>query len=76
MACSLYTSTPLYVFMAWCVNKHRDNFAFAIRCVFKVHNVSEAGSTSFVRCVWVKLSTQLSLLEGGIRCSVAKALSE
>jgi hypothetical protein len=23
-----YTSTPKYVFMAWCLVKHRDNFAF------------------------------------------------
>jgi hypothetical protein len=25
-----YTSTPQYVFMAWCLVKHRDNFAFVI----------------------------------------------
>jgi hypothetical protein len=25
-----YTSTPLYVFMAWCLVKHRDNFTFAV----------------------------------------------
>jgi hypothetical protein len=24
-----YTSTPHYVFMAWCLLKHRDNFTFA-----------------------------------------------
>jgi hypothetical protein len=24
-----YTSTPQYVFMAWCLVKHRDNFTFA-----------------------------------------------
>jgi hypothetical protein len=23
-----YISTPLYVFMAWCLVKHRDNFTF------------------------------------------------
>jgi hypothetical protein len=23
-----YTSTPQYVFMAWCLVKHRDNFIF------------------------------------------------
>jgi hypothetical protein len=23
-----YTSTPLYVFMAWCLVKHKDNFTF------------------------------------------------
>jgi hypothetical protein len=23
-----YTSTPQYVFMAWCLVKHRDNFTF------------------------------------------------
>jgi hypothetical protein len=30
-----YTSTPLYVFMAWCLVKHRDNFIFTfitLRC--------------------------------------------
>jgi hypothetical protein len=26
-ACS-YTSTPQYIFMAWCLVKHRDNFTF------------------------------------------------
>jgi hypothetical protein len=25
-----YTSTPQYVFMAWCLVKHRDNFTFTI----------------------------------------------
>jgi hypothetical protein len=25
---SSYTSTPQYVFMAWCLVKHRDNFTF------------------------------------------------
>jgi len=25
-----YTCTPLYVFMAWCLVKHRDNFTFAL----------------------------------------------
>jgi hypothetical protein len=23
-----YTSTPQYIFMAWCLVKHRDNFTF------------------------------------------------
>jgi hypothetical protein len=30
-----YTSTPPYVFMAWCLVKHRDNFTFtlySVRC--------------------------------------------
>jgi hypothetical protein len=25
-----YTSTPQYVFMAWCLLKHRDNFTFTL----------------------------------------------
>jgi hypothetical protein len=25
-----YTSTPPYVFMAWCFVKHRDNFTFTL----------------------------------------------
>jgi hypothetical protein len=25
-----YTSTPQYVFVAWCLVKHRDNFTFSI----------------------------------------------
>jgi hypothetical protein len=25
-----YTFTPLYVFIAWCVIKHRDNFTFTL----------------------------------------------
>jgi hypothetical protein len=35
-----YTSTPQYIFMAWCWGEHRDNFtfslpftAFFIRCI-------------------------------------------
>jgi hypothetical protein len=28
-----YTSTPQYVFMAWCLVKHRDNFTFTFRSV-------------------------------------------
>jgi hypothetical protein len=27
-----YTSTPQYIFMAWCLVKHRDNFTFSIWC--------------------------------------------
>jgi hypothetical protein len=26
-----YTSTPKYVFMAWCLVKHRDNFTFTFK---------------------------------------------
>jgi hypothetical protein len=29
-ACS-YTSTPPHVYMVWCLNKHRDNFTFALQ---------------------------------------------
>jgi hypothetical protein len=29
-----YTSTPQYVFMAWCLVKHRDNFTFNFVLVF------------------------------------------
>jgi hypothetical protein len=25
-----YTSTPQYIFMAWCLVKHRDNFTFTL----------------------------------------------
>jgi hypothetical protein len=25
-----YTSTPQYVFMAWCLVKHKDNFTFTL----------------------------------------------
>jgi hypothetical protein len=32
-ACS-YTSTPQYVFMAWCLVKHRDNFTFTFTFTF------------------------------------------
>jgi hypothetical protein len=28
-----YTSTPQYVFMAWCLVKQRDNFALYIICI-------------------------------------------
>jgi hypothetical protein len=30
---SYSTSTPQYVFMAWCLGKHRDNFAFTFNSV-------------------------------------------
>jgi hypothetical protein len=29
-----YTSTPQYAFMAWCLVKHRDNFAFTFTLLF------------------------------------------
>jgi hypothetical protein len=32
----IYTSTPQYVFMAWCLVKHRDNFTFTIQLLFIV----------------------------------------
>jgi hypothetical protein len=28
-----YTSTPQYVFMAWCLVKHRDNFTFFTKLI-------------------------------------------
>jgi hypothetical protein len=34
-----YTSTPQYVFMAWCFVKHRDNFAFTFDRVAGWHLV-------------------------------------
>jgi hypothetical protein len=33
-----YTSTPQYVFMAWCLVKHRDNFNFYLYPVVKVNS--------------------------------------
>jgi hypothetical protein len=29
-----YTSTPQYVFMAWCLVKHRDNFTFTLLLLY------------------------------------------
>jgi hypothetical protein len=31
-----YTSTPQYVFMAWCLVKHRDNFTFTFTVKTKI----------------------------------------
>jgi hypothetical protein len=31
-----YTSTPQYVFKAWCLVKHRDNFTFSLPLLFYV----------------------------------------
>jgi hypothetical protein len=31
-----YTSTPQYVFRAWCLVKHRDNFTFTIHDEIKI----------------------------------------
>jgi len=36
------TSTPKYVFMAWCLVKHRDNFTFTLvylRTLFQLHGI-------------------------------------
>jgi hypothetical protein len=30
-----YTSTPQYVFMAWCLVKHRDNFTFYLYLIYR-----------------------------------------
>jgi hypothetical protein len=35
-----YTSTLQYVFMAWCLVKHRDNFTFSFTFKFQLHSVS------------------------------------
>jgi hypothetical protein len=32
-----YTSTPQYVFMAWCLVKHRDNFTFTFNFIWLWH---------------------------------------
>jgi hypothetical protein len=34
-----YTSTPQYVFMAWCLVKRRDNFTFTSSCLVKVKSL-------------------------------------
>jgi hypothetical protein len=35
-----YTSTPQYVFMAWCLAKHRDNFTFNFMLIHQQHTCS------------------------------------
>jgi hypothetical protein len=44
-----YTSTPQYVFMAWCLIKHRDNFTFYTETM-------EAAQMTFYKLCWVLLS--------------------
>jgi len=31
--CGAVTSLPQYVFMAWCLFKHRDNFTFILQSI-------------------------------------------
>jgi hypothetical protein len=35
-----YTSTPQYVFMEWCLVKHRDNFTFTFTTILKSNVVT------------------------------------
>jgi hypothetical protein len=35
------TSIPQYVFMAWCLVKHRDNFTFYLYLTVPIQNVME-----------------------------------
>jgi hypothetical protein len=34
-----HTSTPPYIFMVWCLVKHRDNFTFTLHNVHVIYNV-------------------------------------
>jgi hypothetical protein len=39
-----YTAAPQYIFMAWYLVKHTDNFTFALRIINKFHHSNRAGS--------------------------------
>jgi hypothetical protein len=51
-----YTSTPQYVFMAWCLVKHRDNFTFTILRLAIVNFNMEAALTSETSVCYHKIS--------------------
>jgi hypothetical protein len=40
-----HTSTPLYVFMAWCLVKHRDNFTFTFYLCVQTETFEERKAT-------------------------------
>jgi hypothetical protein len=62
-----YTSTPQYVFMAWCLVKHRDNFTFTFN--FKGHVASIVTVTE----VLVKIFISTNLFASQIRKSDRKS---
>jgi hypothetical protein len=48
-----YTSTPQYVFMPWCLVKHRDNFYFQILSLFLTGKMIKLGHNVMVTsCLW------------------------
>jgi hypothetical protein len=52
-----YTSTPQYVFMAWCLVKHRDNFTFTF---IRLHNVTWLSTRAMLLLSSVPYLTQRS----------------
>jgi hypothetical protein len=44
-----YTSTPQYVFMVWCLVKHRDNFTFTIIIIIIIIISSFLSFQTFLR---------------------------
>jgi hypothetical protein len=57
-----YTSTPQYVFMAWCLVKHRDNFTLFVICLCIFIRVRWASFTQInVNTNFIDLSSGLCL---------------
>jgi hypothetical protein len=66
-----YTSTPTYVFMTWCLVKHRDEFAFIftdLKLFFRLHvqiqrvKQSRTANTRWSSCLGVEQKANNSLL--------------
>jgi hypothetical protein len=41
-----YTSTPQYIFMAWCLVKHRNNFTFTLQEKYNPNAVTKFSNTN------------------------------
>jgi len=46
-----YTSTPQYIFMAWCLFKHRDKFKFASPFIFILSPNTEYSLIYYIFCL-------------------------
>jgi hypothetical protein len=50
-----YTSTPQYVFMSWCLVKHRDNFTFTLPHILLLPTLPHHILAGRQRCIWFPL---------------------
>jgi hypothetical protein len=58
-----YTSTPQYVFMAWCLVKHRDNFTFTLISVSSSSHFTGTKISGVVAEAWAQSHSVMPLFQ-------------